>query len=75
MVKSATGIINKPINASYLSSIPSGPTNFMHDKETGQEGGYSIEYWEDMQCRLQYMQAQVSFYNNTMLWNFRRNMN
>ena len=58
MYQSANGIINKPVATSYLSVNPSGMANVKMNDTT--ENANKIEYWHEMECRLQYMQAQVS---------------
>lgn len=57
--QSALGIVNKPISSSFLSLNPG-----QSFPSTGIDGDNSnsssaVEYWHDMECRLQYMQAQV----------------
>lgn len=43
-----------------MSASQFGPTFSGNiDKDFTNENGNTIEYWEDMQCRLQYMHAQV----------------
>ena len=64
-VKAACSIINKPVLTSFMSTAPTGLNQkFNHvpmEKEGSQKDkSYSVEYWEDMQCRLEYMEAQVS---------------
>lgn len=62
--QSASGIINKPVATSYLSigqhCNTSSATSSSADPNPGENSnGSSIEYWHEMECRLQYMQAQV----------------
>ena len=54
--QSANSIVNKPVATSYLS-VGSGATAGGMGKAV--EGNQSLEHWHEMECRLQYMQAQV----------------
>ena len=58
--QTAIGIVNKPISSSYMSVTPSGLANSManHDSSSS-EYTTAAESWIEMECRLQYMQAQV----------------
>eukprot|EP01082_Thalassiosira_pseudonana_P000333 g215.t1 g215 contig1:513216-517095(-) len=51
--QSANGIINKPISSSLISL---GPDQF---GDKAEKKGTSIESWQEMEMRLQYMQTQV----------------
>merc|ERR1712232_365423 len=53
--QSASGIVNKPISTSYMSTSQSSTSALNQSLEIKDENVYSVEYWEDMQCRLQYM--------------------
>lgn len=57
--QSALGIVNKPVSASLLSLHPGQA--FPHPPSEGDNGVNvnAVEYWHEMECRLQYMQAQV----------------
>ena len=58
--QTATGIINKPLSSSYISITPSGFTNNNSNNDSSiSEYATSAESWAEMECRLQYMQAQV----------------
>ncbi|GMH87098.1 hypothetical protein TrVE_jg10935 [Triparma verrucosa] len=56
--QSANSIVNKPVATSYLSvGGGSGTAGSMGKQAEG--GSQSLEHWHEMECRLQYMQAQV----------------
>jgi len=57
--QSALGIVNKPVSASLLSLHPGQAC--LHSAGEGDIGVSvnAVEYWHEMECRLQYMQAQV----------------
>lgn len=53
----ANGIVNKPVSSSYLSlSSSSAPSNI---ETAGSSDPNSVEHWQEMECRLEYMQTQV----------------
>ena len=53
----ANGIVNKPISSSYLSlSSSSASCNI---ETAGSSDPNSVEHWQEMECRLEYMQTQV----------------
>ena len=60
--QSATGIMNKPISSSLMSV---GGMPVLSTCATGSQGesdqgsGFSVEHWQEMECRLEYMKAQV----------------
>eukprot|EP00980_Cylindrotheca_fusiformis_P003391 scaffold755_cov101-Cylindrotheca_fusiformis.AAC.5 len=57
--QAANGIVNKPVTTSFLSS--SSAVAIDHHKTSG--GGKNepgaVEHWREMECRLEYMKAQV----------------
>lgn len=60
--QAANGIVNKPITTSFMSGSSSSlPADFFKSSFTG--GGKNevgaVEHWRDMECRLEYMKAQV----------------
>eukprot|EP00586_Coscinodiscus_wailesii_P008573 CAMPEP_0172524950 /NCGR_PEP_ID=MMETSP1066-20121228/294458_1 /TAXON_ID=671091 /ORGANISM="Coscinodiscus wailesii, Strain CCMP2513" /LENGTH=1035 /DNA_ID=CAMNT_0013308107 /DNA_START=875 /DNA_END=3982 /DNA_ORIENTATION=- len=59
--QSANGIINKPVATSYLSVAPGGSMSKLSSDAAGGDASShnGVEYWQEMECRLQYMQAQV----------------
>uniref|UniRef100_A0A7S4K938 Kinesin motor domain-containing protein n=1 Tax=Odontella aurita TaxID=265563 RepID=A0A7S4K938_9STRA len=59
--QSANGIVNKPVSTSYMSIGPSTVVNSASSSNDipGGDQGNSVEHWHQMECRLQYMQAQV----------------
>ena len=54
--QAANGIVNKPVPSSYLSIAGSSTS---YNNETGSSEPNSIEHWQEMECRLEYMQTQV----------------
>ena len=59
--QSANGIINKPVSTSYMS-VASGSSNqsaSLSSESCNNEQGNSVEHWHQMECKLQYLQAQV----------------
>ncbi|GMH69323.1 hypothetical protein TrLO_g8416 [Triparma laevis f. longispina] len=57
--QSANSIVNKPVATSYLS-VGGGSAAMAGGKQGSEAGGsQSLEHWHEMECRLQYMQAQV----------------
>ena len=64
-MKSASGIVNKPVATSFLSMNSStkgaslkGCTK-SSSTDSPPDNGKTVEFWHDMECRLQYMQVQV----------------
>lgn len=58
--QSAHGIINKPISASYMSQGTASSAIFAAGESCkGSASVGTIEHWNEMECRLEYMQAQV----------------
>jgi len=58
--QAAIGIVNKPISTSFMSLPGSNPGTFCRTGEDGEKAPENqVEYWHEMECRLQYMQAQV----------------
>lgn len=63
--QSANGIVNKPVATSYMNVNPGGGSKSAlsscgsGDNSPVDNSGNSIEYWHEMECRLQYMKAQV----------------
>ncbi|KAL7471826.1 hypothetical protein ACHAXS_012135 [Conticribra weissflogii] len=53
--QSANGIVNKPVSSSLLS-VGVGDSGFSIERP---KEGSSVESWQEMEMRLQYMQAQV----------------
>jgi len=56
--QSANGIINKPVSTSYLS-VGRGAANVAAGSGDAPGNGASLEYWHEMECRLEYMKGQV----------------
>ena len=54
--QSANGIMNKPVSSSFLS-VGRGPT--AATASSGDAGAQSLEYWHEMECKLEYMKSQV----------------
>lgn len=52
--QSANGIVNKPVSNSLLSFSSNVSTS-----ESTNSGEPSVEHWQEMECRLEYMTAQV----------------
>jgi len=59
--QSASGIVNKPVATSYMNLTPcrSVPAASASGESNGTDNANSVEHWHEMECRLQYMQAQV----------------
>jgi chromosome segregation ATPase len=58
--QTAIGIVNKPLSTSFISIIPSGFSGSASINDaTSSEYATAAESWIEMECRLQYMQAQV----------------
>jgi len=59
--QSANGIVNKPVATSYMSISSSGARSHSSKAAVSDagDGGNSVQYWQEMECRLQYMQGQV----------------
>jgi len=58
--QSANGIVNKPIATSHLRLTPAkAMSNISSATESTGDDDHNIEHWYEMECRLQYMQAQV----------------
>ena len=55
--QSANGIVNKPVSTSYLSV--GGGSTLSINAEGGSNTNASLEYWHEMECRLEYMKGQV----------------
>jgi len=55
---SATGIINKPVSSSLIALGESMPPSMSSDSKSSPNAP-TIESWQEMDMRLQYMQAQV----------------
>lgn len=53
----ANGIVNKPVSSSFLSL--SSSATCMVEPSSGSSEPNSVEQWQEMECRLEYMQAQV----------------
>ena len=49
------GFMNKPVSSSYLSLS----TSIFCSSESASAEPNSVENWEEMECRLEYMQTQV----------------
>ena len=58
--QAANGIVNKPITTSYMTHLGSSTLSdrAASNSNDGESHG-AIEHWHEMECRLQYMQAQV----------------
>lgn len=54
--QSANGIINKPVST---SSMAAGGGSFSGSATPSKKGAITTESWQEMECRLQYMQTQV----------------
>mmetsp|Transcript_7675 Transcript_7675/g.16643 ORF Transcript_7675/g.16643 Transcript_7675/m.16643 type:complete len:1058 (-) Transcript_7675:124-3297(-) len=62
--QAANGIVNKPVATSYLSSMSlsakgGSSANSSGNGENAKDERGSVEFWNEMECRLLYMQAQV----------------
>jgi len=55
--QSANGIVNKPISNSYMSISSMNPGSLGSDMSL--MGPNAVDTWQEMECRLEYMQAQV----------------
>ena len=55
--QAANGIINKPVSSSYLSLGASASSSI--DSGSSESNGVTVEHWQAMECRLEYMQTQV----------------
>jgi hypothetical protein len=54
--QAANGIVNRPVSSSYLSLGSSAASCSM---DAGSTEHSSVEHWQEMECRLEYMQTQV----------------
>ena len=54
--QSANGIINKPVSTSFMAA---GGGSFSGATTPSKKGAITTESWQEMECRLQYMQTQV----------------
>jgi hypothetical protein len=58
--QAAVGIVNKPVSTSFMSSTPGKAPPAIRNGDDGDKSHENqVEYWHEMECRLQYMQAQV----------------
>ena len=55
--QAANGIVNKPITSAYLSLGSSSTVSSIGSG--GSTEPNTVEHWQEMECRLEYMQAQV----------------
>lgn len=56
--QSANGIVNKPVSSSFMA-IGSGSVMSSNSLSNESSEGLSVEHWHKMECRLEYMKAQV----------------
>jgi hypothetical protein len=57
--QAANGIVNKPITTSFLSASSSIAMDHHKPSGGGKNEAGAVEHWRDMECRLEYMKAQV----------------
>ena len=58
--QSANGIVNKPVSSSFMAVGGMPISTAGSSGDSGQDGsGLSVEHWQEMECRLEYMKAQV----------------
>jgi hypothetical protein len=56
--QAANGIINKPVTTSFMT-VGSTMANGNMKLSVSNDAAGSVEHWEELECRLQYMQSQV----------------
>jgi len=62
--QSARGIDNKPISTSFMALggmqlCTNSDTDATNGNNNSKSGGLTVEHWQEMECRLEYMKAQV----------------
>lgn len=57
--QAANGIINKPVTTSFMTAGSTMGHSSNNKLPVSNDAAGSVEHWEELECRLQYMQSQV----------------